>query len=514
MRTLAKLQQTKTFWILLALCSAFFLFRLPSLIEPYWYGDEGIYAVLGQAMNQGYVLYRDIWDNKPPLLYGIYALGNGDLLTAKMLSLISGLLSVIAFFLLSQKLFNKVVAISTITTAVYVVLFGTPLIEGNIANAENFMLLPIIIAALLIYPLSNLKRKTFPKNMQLSFLLAGLLIGIAFLFKIVAVFDFAAFFLFLLFINLPKKLSISLVKRAVTKLHYGRPLILFAAGLLTPLLLTMLYFLSQDALFVFLQSTFSGNVDYVGFKNELLGIPQGLLILKAVLLIVSVISIFFARNSLAKPVLFIVIWTTFSLFNTSFSGRPYTHYVLTLLPSFCLLIGLLLSSKTAKMRYSIFASIAVIVSVIVIQFPFSLDKAVLYYPNALQFVAGQKTVDEYQAFFDIKTLRNPLIASFITQHTQKTDKIFIWGNSPQIYALAQRLPATNYFVDYHSLQSEATLKKTQRDLAKAKPKYIITLDDATPLPFALSGYIMRFSIPSFTRVNQSVPGATIYERSF
>ena len=51
----------------------FSLLRLPSVIEPYWYGDEGIYEVLAQAMNQGRGLYSGIWDNKPPLLYIIYA---------------------------------------------------------------------------------------------------------------------------------------------------------------------------------------------------------------------------------------------------------------------------------------------------------------------------------------------------------------------------------------------------------------------------------------------------------
>ncbi len=45
------------------------LLRIPSLFEPYWYGDEGIYLTLGQAIRKGLLLYRDIHDNKPPLLY-------------------------------------------------------------------------------------------------------------------------------------------------------------------------------------------------------------------------------------------------------------------------------------------------------------------------------------------------------------------------------------------------------------------------------------------------------------
>src|SRR3989344_3742093 len=52
--------------------------RITSWFEPYWYGDEGIYLVLGQALRRGLVFYRDIHDNKPPLLYLLAAVAGGD----------------------------------------------------------------------------------------------------------------------------------------------------------------------------------------------------------------------------------------------------------------------------------------------------------------------------------------------------------------------------------------------------------------------------------------------------
>src|SRR3990167_2443375 len=85
----------------------FILLRIPSLIEPYWYGDEGIYQVIGQAMREGRTLYSEIWDNKPPLLYIIYALFNGDLFYIRAASAVSGVLSIIFFFLLAKKLFKS-----------------------------------------------------------------------------------------------------------------------------------------------------------------------------------------------------------------------------------------------------------------------------------------------------------------------------------------------------------------------------------------------------------------------
>ena len=43
--------------------------RLPNFSEPYWYGDEGIYLTIGQALNKGYRLYSEIVDHKTPLIY-------------------------------------------------------------------------------------------------------------------------------------------------------------------------------------------------------------------------------------------------------------------------------------------------------------------------------------------------------------------------------------------------------------------------------------------------------------
>src|SRR6267154_2662061 len=107
MKFLSQLEKTKAVWVVIVLCVFFIFLRFPSVIEPYWYGDEGVYEVIGQAMDHGSVLYRDIWDNKPPLIYVIYALSQGDQPTVKVISLFVGLFSVFALFILAQKLLQK-----------------------------------------------------------------------------------------------------------------------------------------------------------------------------------------------------------------------------------------------------------------------------------------------------------------------------------------------------------------------------------------------------------------------
>ena len=287
MNLLAKLEKTKILWWIIALCMLFFFLRLPSIIEPYWYGDEGIYEVVGQSMDQGRLLYRDIWDNKPPLLYVVYAVTGGDQPTVKIFSIIAGLLSVIAFFLLSQKLFKKQ-RISLIITTIYVLLLATPILEGNIANAEDFILFPTILAGLLIYHILNKSQnKTNKKhssifNPQSLIFISGLLVGIAFLFKIVAVFDLAAFLSFFIMIKLPPNItwkSFTTAHSHAGQKKYQDPWLrsllttswFLLLGFLLPLFLTILYFTLNHAFVAFFQAVFSGNVNYVGSQNNLWG---------------------------------------------------------------------------------------------------------------------------------------------------------------------------------------------------------------------------------------------------
>src|SRR5258708_5448330 len=97
-KLLKHLESRKEFWFLFTTSVVFFFLRLPSFFEPYWYGDEGIYEVIGFALNKGRGLYTGIWDNKPPFLYLLYALFNGNQPIVRIASCMVGILSVIVFY--------------------------------------------------------------------------------------------------------------------------------------------------------------------------------------------------------------------------------------------------------------------------------------------------------------------------------------------------------------------------------------------------------------------------------
>jgi hypothetical protein len=57
-------------WVVLILL--LLALRLPSLVQPAG-GDQGLYGYAGQRILAGDVMYRDVWDQKPPALAFVYA---------------------------------------------------------------------------------------------------------------------------------------------------------------------------------------------------------------------------------------------------------------------------------------------------------------------------------------------------------------------------------------------------------------------------------------------------------
>src|ERR1035437_5441350 len=413
MKLLTKLEKSFESWFLIGISVIFFLLRLPSLFEPDWDGDEGIYQVLGISIKGGRRLYRDILDNKPPFLYLLYSFVSSDMFMIRLISLISGLLSVWVFFYLSKKLFENAKA-SYIATTLFAVLFGLPLIEGNIANAENFMLLLNLLAGFLIF--KSLDTKLIIHKTKIL-ICAGILLSFSFLFKIVAVFDFAAFFAFLFFANYSKSLfDIFKIKNLIKEIQNLSPLII---GFLIPTALIILFFVFNHALSNLLTATLFSNVGYVGYGNKLI-IPQGFLILKLTLLAGFSLFVFYKRRSFGNSFTFVALWLAFSIFNAYFSQRPYTHYVLVLLPAFCLMIGLFILNKNFSKLSGVLA-IGTFIAVL-LSFTFYI-KTVLYYPNFISFLSDNQSVNSYQKFFDQNTPMNYEIANYIDLYAAPKDNI-------------------------------------------------------------------------------------------
>ena len=483
MKAITRLEKSKHFWLLILFSFLFFLLRLPSLYEPYWYGDEGVYQAVGMLIRSGESLYSGAWENKPPLLLVIYALFNSDQFALRSLSLVFGLISLWFFFLTSRTLFPASKYAPGVSTAAFLFIFGTRLIEGNIANAENFMILPIMISAYLVVSTDLWKKLWHIK----SFTAAGLILSLAFFIKIVAIFDFFAFSSFLL-----------ITKGDLLKEKIRNKLIPFSIGFILLPIAIASYFLLTNNFKGFLDALLLQNITYVGFGNELL-IPQGFLYLKAILLVAFVGVVFILRNKLERRIIFVILWFAFSLFNAFFSQRPYTHYLITLLPSFALLIGLVIEEK----RFKLPLLGILIAGFIVVNYTFNLKfEFISHYTNLVSFFTNKISLSQYQAFFDTNTPRDYEIAMYIKINTMENERVFIWGNNAQVYKLSNKTPITRYTVAYHITNFPNGIPEMEEAISNKKPGLIVVMPNVVPFPLALNNYNEKIIISD----------AIIYER--
>lgn len=434
--------------------------RLPSLFEPFTYGDEGIYLTLGQALKRGVVLYREIHDNKPPLLYFLAALA-GSFSNFRLILFFWSFVTIIFFFKLAEELFPKKPQRVVLATGFFAILTSLHSFEGNVANAENFMMLPTIIGFLLI-----LKKKK-EKSLR-SYLLAGSLFALAALFKIPAVFDFLAVLVFILLLK--------------GKLYAIRHTPYAIIGFLLPFLITFVFFGLQGALPEYLKAVFFQNLPYLSSwvqnQSQTFGFPLSLLS-RGFLLILALSLVFLLRRKLSLPAKLVLIWFSFSLFASLLSSRPYPHYLLQTLPSLSLAFGLVFT-QTKERIIPFLLAFLLYFSFSSFQFWHYRNRP--YYLNFYQFAFGFKSKSDYWADFGgpVKTIYR--LAEFANAYTQPQERIFVWGTQPSIYALARRLPAGRYTAAYHIIDFDG-FEETMAALRREKPILIIKLkEERIPFP--------------------------------
>ena len=109
------------------------LLRVPNLFEPYWYGDEGIYLTVGQAIRDGERLYTEIVDHKTPLIYYFASVPNQ--LSFRALTMLWMIMTTSAFYAVAKKLLSKNRGVNA-ATFLFVILSSVPWFEGNIPSGE------------------------------------------------------------------------------------------------------------------------------------------------------------------------------------------------------------------------------------------------------------------------------------------------------------------------------------------------------------------------------------------
>jgi hypothetical protein len=177
------------------------------------------------------------------------------------------------------------------------------------------------------------------------------------------------------------------------------------------------------------------------------GIPW-LALLKAAVLIALTVPL------LRRP--FPYLWLLWAAVGALVSGRFFGHYALQAVPPLCLVLGMALdrgrfsrlSSRTLLWLLPAgFAALALLSALVGWGMAASGHDSILarrlqWYPNVIRYALGTESYATYRGQVDDHVNRNIQVAGAV--RTLPPGKLLVWGNTPWIYVLSGRLPATPY----------------------------------------------------------------------
>lgn len=427
--------------------------------------DSGLFLYAARVILNGGVLYRDIWDNKPPGIFYLNALGlwlGKD--TSWGVWLIEFLFLTAATYIsyvLLKKMWSTIPAIAG--TLFWLFSISSLVSGGNIM--EIYPLLFNFLALYWFYLHSKAAQNwIYPlligATTSLNFLIRPNIIGVQ-----------AAIVLVWCLESILNRRFVSLIKK----------ICLFTAGLIIPFIVVFLYFSSLGTFITMIEASVLYNFSYTGGNANLayslgkatafLGPTTWACLAMYLLIVVYSIKRLRKDENKAIPLLIILLWPI-EIVLSILSGRAYEHYFVSWAPPFALIAGYafyILIDKTNLERfknklniygYWVFPTVAVFMMVLNIQ-------VFLEYRRAfLDIFVDQKRVYEI----------NTPITDYIHDHTQADDSILVWGGQAGINYLAHRRLSTAYawyplYIDspYTARMNETFLS----DLVSHQPLLII-----------------------------------------
>lgn len=480
---------------LLLLLGLVILLRLPTLFEPYWYGDEAIYLTIGHALNQGQDLYAQIVDHKTPLIYYLASVPN----QLWFRILIGGwlLASTILFHQLAKQIMATVrgkpwsTYFALAATTIFVLLTNLPALEGNIPNGELFVIGFVLLALRLLsctafwkkilQPQNKLKVKT--QDYFYTFL-AGLSLSLGLLTKVPALLDIAALgsvFLWLVILGF-WPLKNGKLKPLWQPLLGG---IVLVIGISLPVIASIIYYAAQGNLEAYLQFGLLYNLHYAGnwtvpieqaWLQSMFNLPVKVMIL-AIGGLLAITLTFKKQKSLAT--LWLGWWFWLTLFGSLLSNRPYPHYYQQLVPALSLLLPALLAQQKAFLQktFAILGLLLALAAFALLDFrPYGTWE---YYQHFFRYATGQISAQQYTDQFNYLVSENRKLLPYIQAESQPSEPIFIWGTNPMLYAQSQRFPASRFTVAFH-IHDLQNYDETLQEIKNYQPPLIVVMKDEQP----------------------------------
>ena len=419
--------------------------RLPAFFVDVFNSDETFLATQGQVIRDGGDLYREAADRKPPLVPYVYALtqavtGTTDLWSVRVAAMLAAAATSVLVALEARRRSGRTAMyLGAVLTTVALVSFAPQ--DGQAANFEIFML-PLTVAGVM------LARRGRGAT-------AGLAIGLATLAKQTG----AATLLPIAWTMLTRR-----DRRGLTQVAVGFAVpLLVAAALLGPR--QLVYW------------TVLGNGSYVGVDTAS-ALVVGMFVVMTVAWAACNVPILWTlprswrdrrvRAADGESDVDLWLWALSGAVSVAVGLRFFGHYYLQLVPPLALLAAGALARSTPR------AARATVALALVLGTMFS---AAGYFLTPFGEDARYRSVSRY-----------------VAAHTDRDDRVLVWGNVPEIYWASGVRPATRYIATQSLLAANhpgrtdvpATAELDPqawdwflRDLRRHAPKFIVDTSDTT-----------------------------------
>jgi 4-amino-4-deoxy-L-arabinose transferase-like glycosyltransferase len=458
------LRAVGTVLLIAGICAIPMALYVPFLNEPFM-RDEGLYAASAQGLLHGQVPYRDFFDNKPPLIYGWYALSFivfGQTLWAPRL-LVSLLVSLatLCVYLNGRLIYSHRAGL--VAAVAFALSIGITKLEIN-ANTEFFMLLPMTINLLAF-------TQAWRKRSGWWYLVAGVAGGATILTKTVYALPMMFLFAFAVWFSRPRRSWLAVVSPQAWK----QPAMMIVGSLIALVIVSLPVVLAGGLPDMIEALTYYSLIysDAVSTTTRLLVIVTTpvylVLILGPWALLAAGGAVLTFRGKERPTGILLAGWFVSGVASMCLAGRFYNHYWIAVLPAIALLIPPAVEWIHERWWTRLGRVLLLGVLPISLFVPLSLSLNTYLQPtpaarHQAKYGTNERTDWETQS---------PALGEWLKEHTSPGDYIYDLGFQGELYFYADRTSPTRFYFDHAFGLDEKYEREAIDELSAHPPVYVV-----------------------------------------
>ena len=406
--------------------------------------DSSMFTYFGYAMDNGKIMYKEIFDHKGPIIFILNYIGILFSTTTFAGIYIVEFLSLFLFFLFTYRLSRLwITDLTALVPIIVEAIVLTFFLEGG--NLTEEYALPFIAYSL--YAFSKFY-KSDNKIIWNEIILIGISFAIVFLLRANMISLWVIFCIFILVEFIYKKKYSELLK----------VIGLFITGLLLVLIPICLYLYLNGALEAGVFQSLIFNFMYLdssGDKNESIRTLYNLLSNHYVVALFSVFLLYiiyrwrnYTKNEKILSII-ALLFTSFSFYTSVMPGRDYKHYLMAMIPTMTIPLVFIIKDLRINIgRYKLFFSSCLVIFILYNSQLNTIYETIYITNIDVNEIEQSDGIDheEQQMIFNATKKNRVLdIAEIIKENSNEDDMIYVHRNAGNLYLLSDRLSSIKYF---------------------------------------------------------------------